>query len=110
VISLFSTIINNYLFKKHISSTCHVIVLFRWDWGLNSELCDCKAGALPLELHVQSVLLWLFWKWRSPELFDLLALNHDPPDLGFPSNFDYRGEPLALGCITVFLKPKLTVF
>jgi hypothetical protein len=30
------------------------------DWGLNSELHVCKAGTLLLELHLQSILLWLF--------------------------------------------------
>jgi hypothetical protein len=24
--------------------------LFLWDWGLNSGLCTCKSGTLPLEL------------------------------------------------------------
>jgi hypothetical protein len=31
-----------------------------WNYGLNSGLCAVKAGALPFEPHVQSVLLWLF--------------------------------------------------
>jgi hypothetical protein len=26
---------------------------FSWDWGLNSGLCTCKAGALLLETHLQ---------------------------------------------------------
>jgi hypothetical protein len=29
----------------------------------------CKAGALPLEPHLQPILLWLFWRWGSYELF-----------------------------------------
>jgi hypothetical protein len=29
-------------------------------------VCKRKAGALPLEPHLQSILLWLFWKW-GPE-------------------------------------------
>jgi hypothetical protein len=32
---------------------------------LNSGLCTCKAGALPLEPHFWSILLWLFWMWGS---------------------------------------------
>jgi hypothetical protein len=32
-------------------------------WGLNPGLHTCKAGALALETHLQSILLWLFWKW-----------------------------------------------
>jgi hypothetical protein len=43
---------------------------FWWDWGLQSGFSACKAGghktgALPLEPHLQSVLLWLFWRWGS---------------------------------------------
>jgi hypothetical protein len=30
---------------------------------LNSGLDPCKAGAVPLELQLQSILLWLFWMW-----------------------------------------------
>jgi hypothetical protein len=29
-------------------------VFFSWNWGLNSGLCTCKAGALLLEPHLQS--------------------------------------------------------
>jgi hypothetical protein len=39
-----------------------IYIYFWWDWGL-------KAGALPLEPHLQSILLWLFWKRCSHELF-----------------------------------------
>jgi predicted naringenin-chalcone synthase len=30
---------------------------------LNSGLQVYKVGALPLEPHLQSILLWLFWRW-----------------------------------------------
>jgi hypothetical protein len=30
---------------------------------LNSGLCACKTGALPLEPYIQFILLWLFWRW-----------------------------------------------
>jgi hypothetical protein len=46
--------------------------------GLNSGLCTCKAGALPLEPHLQSILLWLFWRWGS--------LDHDHASLSHPSS------------------------
>jgi hypothetical protein len=36
---------------------------FLWNWGLNSGLHACKTGALLLEVHLQSILLWLFWRW-----------------------------------------------
>jgi hypothetical protein len=30
---------------------------FKWDWGLNLGLSACTAGVLPLESHLQSILL-----------------------------------------------------
>jgi hypothetical protein len=39
------------------------------DWGLNSRLHACKVSTLLLEPHLQSILLWLFWRWGSPALF-----------------------------------------
>jgi hypothetical protein len=35
---------------------------FWWYWGLNAEFCACKTGTLPFEPHLQSILLWLFWR------------------------------------------------
>jgi hypothetical protein len=37
--------------------------------GLNSGLHACKAGTLLFEPHLQSILLWLFWRPKSHELF-----------------------------------------
>jgi hypothetical protein len=54
---------------------------FWWDWGLNTELCTCKAGALQFGPHLQSILLWLFWRWGFTNSLPRLALNHDLPDL-----------------------------
>jgi hypothetical protein len=31
--------------------------------GLGFDLTARKAGALPLEPHLQSILFWLFWRW-----------------------------------------------
>jgi hypothetical protein len=47
---------------------------FWWDWGLNSGLHVCKAGAhkasiLSPEPHSQFILLWLFWRLGSHKLF-----------------------------------------
>jgi hypothetical protein len=53
---------------------------FWWNWSLNSGLCTCKAGALPFQPQLQSILLWLSWRW-SLKLFARLASNHDPFDL-----------------------------
>jgi hypothetical protein len=61
-------------------------VLFCFLVGLefdsDSGLCACKAGALPLEPHLQSILLWLFWRWGLrnylPGLVSNLPSNHWP--------------------------------
>jgi hypothetical protein len=56
---------------------------FWWDWSLNLKFHACKAGALPYEPHLQSVLLWLFWRWGSLELFAWNGLNLDFSDLSY---------------------------
>jgi hypothetical protein len=39
-----------------------------------------KAGAFLLKPYRQSILLWLFWRWGSSQLFGRAGLsNHDPP-------------------------------
>jgi hypothetical protein len=30
---------------------------------LNSGLCTCKAGTLLIGPNLQSIMLWLFWRW-----------------------------------------------
>jgi hypothetical protein len=47
-----------------------------WDWHLNLGLRICKAGVLPLEPHLQSILLWLFWRWGSCCLLGLASNLH----------------------------------
>jgi hypothetical protein len=37
-----------------------------------------------LELHLQFVLLWLFWRWGLLNYFPWLASNRDPPYLSLP--------------------------
>jgi hypothetical protein len=55
--------------------------IFFFDWGLNSWLHNCKAGAVPLEPHLQTTLLWLFWRWGGlMKYLQGLALNCDPPE------------------------------
>jgi hypothetical protein len=51
------------------------LFFFWWDWGLNSGHHVCKAGILPLEPHLQSILLWLFWRWGSHELFACIGFE-----------------------------------
>jgi hypothetical protein len=43
--------------------------------GLNLGLHACKAGTLPLEPHLQSILFWLFWRWGLVIYLSRLALN-----------------------------------
>jgi hypothetical protein len=53
---------------NQISKNQSLILFLCWgagrEWGLNSGFCACKAGTLPLEPHLQSILPWLFWKWN----------------------------------------------
>jgi hypothetical protein len=41
------------------------------------ELHTYKASALPLELHLQSILRWLFFRWGLSNHWPRLTLNHD---------------------------------
>jgi hypothetical protein len=55
-------------------SVCKLIYLFLTylflvGLGLNSGFCASKAGALPLQSHFQSILLWLFYKWSLVNFF-----------------------------------------
>jgi hypothetical protein len=49
--------------------------MFWWDWSLNSGLHTCKAGSLLFEAHLHPILLWLFWRWGSQELFAQAGLK-----------------------------------
>jgi hypothetical protein len=52
--------------------------------GLGFELkaLSYKAGTLPFEPHLQSILLWLFLEMGFINyLLSWLPLNHNPPDL-----------------------------
>jgi hypothetical protein len=40
-----------------------------WDWSLNSDLHTWKASILLLEPYLQSILLWLFWRWGLVSYF-----------------------------------------
>jgi hypothetical protein len=61
-------------------------IFFLRDWNLNSQHHTCKAGALPLEPHLQSSLLWLFWRQSLMIYLRGLTSNLDPPDLSLPSS------------------------
>jgi hypothetical protein len=40
-----------------------ILFIFWWDWSLNSGLLSGKEVVLPLELHLQSISVWLIWSW-----------------------------------------------
>jgi hypothetical protein len=73
-----------------------------WYWGLNSGLGACKAGALPLEPQLQSILLWVFWRWGLMSCLPELASSLSPPDVSLPDSWDYRDEPLVPACFDLF--------
>jgi hypothetical protein len=52
-----------------------IYTLFSVVLGLNTGLCICKAGALLLEPYLQSILLWLYWRWGSQEQFAWAGLE-----------------------------------
>jgi hypothetical protein len=41
----------------------YLFIYFFCETGFWAWLHACKAGFLPLEPHLQSILLWLFWRW-----------------------------------------------
>jgi hypothetical protein len=59
-----------------------------------SHLQSCT---LLLELHLQSILLWLFWKWGCTIYLPGLASNRNLPDLSLPNWQNYRCEPSEPG-------------
>jgi hypothetical protein len=66
--------------------TDSIVFLTWWDWGLNLGLFTCNAGTLQLEPHLQSILLWLFWRWCLANCLPSLASNFDPPHISLPSS------------------------
>jgi hypothetical protein len=60
--------------------------------GLELRVCTCNACALLLEPRLQSILLWLFWRWGLSNYLLRLATNYDPTDLRLTSSWDYRRE------------------
>jgi hypothetical protein len=67
-----------------------ILLYFWWDRGLNSGLHTCKAGVLLLESHLQSTLLWLFWRWGLENYLSGLASNLNPPNLSLLNSWDYK--------------------
>jgi hypothetical protein len=61
--------------KKNRTLKKRCFVLSFGETGLNSGLHPWKAGAFLLELCLQSVLFWLFWRWASLKLFAWVGLE-----------------------------------
>jgi hypothetical protein len=55
--------------KKQSQSVFLVNLFFWWEWDLNTGLWACKAGAIPLEPYLQSILPCLFWRWGLANYF-----------------------------------------
>jgi hypothetical protein len=49
-----SLMVDGYPHDWPIFSTDYLFIYFWWDWGLNSQLCMCKADALWFQPHLQS--------------------------------------------------------
>jgi hypothetical protein len=59
---------------------CDFLVFFE-GLGFELRLCTYKTGSLLLEPNLQSILLWLFWRWGLENYLFVLALNCNHPDL-----------------------------
>jgi hypothetical protein len=75
-----------YLVLRNVSGTMldrHWPVFFYFFVELGFEL---RVSLLQsrLESHLQSILLWLFWRWCLPNYLPRLASNHDHPNLSLP--------------------------
>jgi hypothetical protein len=93
------------------SSFCKelTIYLFIYLVGLGFELKG-KAGALPLELHLQSILLWLFWRWGIWNCFPRLALNFDSPNFNLSTSWEYGPMSPVLFCFFAILGFELRAY
>jgi hypothetical protein len=105
--------------------------LFLQYWGLNSGPCTgalllephphlfaflfffiyiCKIGAPPPELHLQPILLWLFFGDGGLSNYSPRpASNHDPPDSSLLSSQDYKIIAPMHGSFPYFLNRVLSL-
>jgi hypothetical protein len=69
--------------EKTKEMKCHFFFPPPWEcWGLNFR----ASGTLLLEPHLQSIFLWLFWRYGLKNYLPGLASNLHPPNLSFPSS------------------------
>jgi hypothetical protein len=65
-----------------------------------------QSRSLPLEPLLQSILLWLFWRWGLLEYLPRFASNLNPLNLSLPSSWHYKHESLVpgshLGLVVIF--------
>jgi hypothetical protein len=59
------------ILKMERLSFCFVLMWL----GFELKASHFQTGALPLEPYLQSILLWLFWKWGPHELFAWAGLK-----------------------------------
>jgi hypothetical protein len=69
-----------------ISLLTNDIELFLVGLGLEVRASHLQTGAPPLKPQLQSILLWLFWRWGLVNYLLRLASNCDPPDLSLLSS------------------------
>jgi hypothetical protein len=68
-------------FRKEDLKLEFFIFLMGLGFELSASIHTCKAGALLLKPHLQSILLWLFWRWDLVNYLPRLASNCNPPNL-----------------------------
>jgi hypothetical protein len=84
-------------------SAAFVCLIYEWNWCLHSKLWDCKANALPLEPHIQCILLWLFWNSVSQPISS--GSNSDPMSVSQVSRILYEWQ---VACILLFFSISLS--
>jgi hypothetical protein len=96
--------------KKNLTMLSKIIIGFYvLQWNSTTFVCVCvydrgfelrarhlQIGTLPLEPHLQSILLWLFWRLCLANYLPGITTNLDPPNLSLSNSLNYRCELLHL--------------
>jgi hypothetical protein len=84
---LFSFLLRHQSCLWHFLICTHECTLYSFlEPGFELRALCLQTGTLPLEPHLQSILLWLFCRWGSHELFSQLDLNCSAPCLSLFSS------------------------